>query len=125
MQITWELFEIAKGLAKTSQQTSRLNPIQTTSFYYLHSNELISFDYFLNVFFSFHAFFIPLKFNQDKNLELLTREFYSRYKSQVTNLRTLIKIKISSYKLNNFILIKISKLLTRKLTSSWFLILVF
>ena len=31
MQITWELFEITKGLAKTSQQTPRLHPIQTTS----------------------------------------------------------------------------------------------
>ena len=31
MQITCKLFEIAKGLAKTSQQTSRLYPIQTTS----------------------------------------------------------------------------------------------
>ena len=51
----------------------------------LYSNELILFDYFLNIlFFSFHTIFIfsfhikvlPLKFNQDKNLELLTREFY-------------------------------------------------
>ena len=31
MKITWELFEFAKGLAITSQQTSRLHPIQTTS----------------------------------------------------------------------------------------------
>ena len=32
MQINWELLEIAKGLAKASQQTSRQHPIQTTSF---------------------------------------------------------------------------------------------
>ena len=79
-QITWELFEIAKRLAKTSQQTSRLHPIQTTSIskivhvsvlffkklayirisWYksitcIHLNELISIDYFLNAFFS-HTF---------------------------------------------------------------------
>ena len=31
MKINWELFGIEKGLAKTSQQISRLHPIQTVS----------------------------------------------------------------------------------------------
>ena len=52
----------------------------------LHSNELISFDCFLNAplffhtkfTFPFHIKVIPMKFNQDKNLELPTGEFYSR-----------------------------------------------
>ena len=56
---------------------------ELASFDFLHSNELISFDYFLNVLFSFHTMsifsshieVIPLKLNQDKNLKLLTREF--------------------------------------------------
>ena len=52
----------------------------------LHSNELISFDYFLNAplffhtkfIFPFHIKVIPMKFIQDKNLELPNGEFYSR-----------------------------------------------
>ena len=48
---------------------------ELSSFDYLHLNELTSFDHFLNALFSFHIKVIPLKFNQDKNLELLIREF--------------------------------------------------
>ena len=52
----------------------------------IHSNELISFDYFLNAplffhtkfIFPFHIKVIPMKFIQDKNLELPNGEFYSR-----------------------------------------------
>ena len=35
-------------------------------------------------------------FNPDKNIELLTRKFYSRKKIQVTNWRIVVQIKISS-----------------------------
>ena len=51
-----------------------------------------------NAYFSFHIKVIPFKINQDKNLELLTPESYSRLKYRVTNLTILIKIKISSCK---------------------------
>ena len=87
---------------------------------YLHSNELISFDYSLNVLFhtklifSFLIKVIPLKFNQNKNLELLTRELYSSEKSRFTYWRILIKIKILSKKLKNFNQDKTLKLLTRE-----------
>ena len=43
MQITWELFEIAKGLTKTSQNKNVLASFLKKTC--LHSSELISFDY--------------------------------------------------------------------------------
>ena len=90
MQVTWELFEIAKGLTKTSQNKNVL-----ASFFKktcLYSSELISFDYltfkWINIisllpespvyFFSFHIKIIPLKFNQGKNLKLLTWELITQ-----------------------------------------------
>ena len=71
-----------------------------------------------------------MKCNQDENLELPTRDFYSRQKCQVTNSRLLIKtkspatnsiikikIKISSYLLENFNLDENPELPTRELKS--------
>ena len=43
------------------------------------------FSFHIMLSFSFHVKVIPLKFNQDTNLELLTREFYFDYDSRVTN----------------------------------------
>ena len=48
-------------------------------------------------------------FNSIKILELLTRDFYLYFNSRVTNSRFLSWLKLSSYKLEIFILIKFQR----------------